>query len=65
MTAQTGRRLHAVWMLVWAAQMAVVAVVMWPWDWRAYLVEISLYANFASNWSGYSAERPSEVEVAS
>lgn len=61
MTPRTGRILHLAWMTIWAAQIITVAVVMWPWDWRVYLIEISLYANFASNWSGWSAERPKEI----
>jgi hypothetical protein len=41
--------------------MVIVFFLMWPPDWKMYLVEISLAANFIGHWSGLSAERPTEV----
>jgi hypothetical protein len=48
-------------MLFWGAQMVAVALLMWPPDWKMYLVEISLAANVISHAGGWSAERPTEV----
>jgi hypothetical protein len=60
MKPETGRRMHLGMMMFWGIQMVAVPFLM-PMDWRAYLLEISLYANFGTHWSGWSAERPSEV----
>lgn len=63
MKAQTHRRIHAGLMVFWAAN----AVLVWflPASWRIpYLVIVSIYANFVGHWSGYSAERPGELEEA-
>jgi len=57
---QTMRRVHLAMMACWAAQMVALPFVM-PLDWRIYVLELSLYANFATNWSGWSAERPTEI----
>lgn len=48
-------------MVFWAINMAGV----WFLPHRfqiPYLVGVSIYANFVGHWSGYSAERPSELE---
>lgn len=48
-------------MIFWAANL--IAVWFMPKEWRIpYLVIVSIYANFVGHWSGYSAERPSELE---
>lgn len=47
-------------MIFWGIQIILVAFLM-KWDWKMYLLEISLWANFASHWAGYSAEKPSPV----
>jgi hypothetical protein len=61
-SSKSGRRIHLLLMAFWGSQVIVVAVVTWPWDWKTYLLEISLYANFVGHWSGFSAERPTEIE---
>jgi 1,4-dihydroxy-2-naphthoate octaprenyltransferase len=60
--AKNARRMHLIGMAFWGLQMIAVAILMWPWDWRTYLLSMSLYANFVGHWSGYSAERPTEIE---
>lgn len=43
----------------------VNAIVVWfiPPSWRIpYLIVCSIYANFVGHWSGFSAERPTEIE---
>jgi hypothetical protein len=60
LSAHTGRLFHLGMMLVWLSQIVVVPFVIQGW--RLYLLEISLYANFVGHWSGWSAERPSEIE---
>lgn len=61
MTPRTARRIHLALMVFWGAQMVVVAVKTWPWDWRTYLLELSLAALFVGQWAGLSGERPTEV----
>jgi hypothetical protein len=56
---KSGRIAHALAMTFWAAQMVTVVFIIGGW--RLYLLEISLWANFASHWAGLSAERPSET----
>lgn len=46
-------------MAFWASQ--IIAVPFFVGGWKLYLLEISLYANFGTHWSGLSAERPSET----
>lgn len=61
MKSETARRVHLCGMVFWA----VNAVVVWfiPSAWRIpYLVVVSIYANFVGHWSGFSAERPTEIE---
>lgn len=61
MKPETGRRIHLAMMGFWA----INAIVVWfvPASWRIpYLVVVSIYANFVGHWSGWSAERPSEIE---
>jgi hypothetical protein len=60
MSPKGGRRLHFSMMAFWGVQMFVVLFVM-AFDWRLYLLELSLYANFVGHWSGWSAERPTEM----
>lgn len=60
MSPRAGRIMHATGMAFWAVQMAGAAFLM-PIDWRLYLLEISLAANFLTNLAGWSAERPTEV----
>lgn len=56
-----GRRLHFWLMMFWAANLGVVWLL--PESWRIpYLICVSIYANFVGHWSGWSAERPSEIE---
>ena len=61
MTPKQGRIFHATLAAFWTVQAVVVAYLMWPMDWKLYLVEISLWANIATHLSGYSAERPTEI----
>lgn len=60
MSPRKGRILHLAFAAFWAAQM-VGCVLLLPLDWRLYLLEISLWANFATHVAGWSAERPSEI----
>jgi len=61
MSSLIGRRFHKVLMIVWAAQLGLVWFL--PASFRIpYLMIVSIYANFVGHWSGWSAERPTEVE---
>lgn len=60
MTPQLGRRLHIAGMAFWGVQMVGVIPII-GMNWKLYLLEISLAANFISHWAGLSAERPSEI----
>jgi uncharacterized membrane protein len=62
MKATTAKRLHLLGAGFWFAQMVAIVYIMWPADWKMYLVEISLAANVISHLSGASAERPTKVE---
>ncbi len=43
----------------------LVGVWLLPEPWRIpYLICVSIYANFVGHWSGWSAERPTELEEA-
>lgn len=60
MSAHTGRRIHLALMLVWLFVGLPISFVLResvPW-----LVFISVYAVIVGHASGWSAERPSEVE---
>lgn len=57
---RTGRRVHLAGMAIWAAN-GIAAPFFVHKPWVLYLLEISIYANFVGHWSGFSAERPSEV----
>ena len=46
-------------MAFWGAQMIGCAILL-DYDWKLYLLEVSLWANFASHWAGWSAETPTE-----
>lgn len=55
------RKIHFGLMLFWLANIGLVWLL--PADARIpYLVVVSIYANVVGHWSGWSAERPSEVE---
>ena len=61
MTSKIGRRLHLALMGFWALNL--IAVWFMPEPLRIpYLMVVSIYANFVGHWSGWSAERPTEVE---
>ena len=63
MTSHNARRAHIFGMCLWLSQ--IIAVPFFVSGWKMYLLEISLYANFATHWSGLSAERPTEIEEGS
>lgn len=47
--------------MFWAVNLAAVWFI--PQSARiSYLIVVSIYANFVGHWSGWSAERPSEIE---
>ena len=61
MKAYKARKIHLIMMVFWV----INGIVIWfvPASWRIpYLVVVSIYANFVGHWSGYSAERPTEIE---
>ena len=61
MSASIGRKIHLWMMVFWAANLIVVWFL--PAGWRIpYLIVVSIYANFVGHWSGWSAERPTEIE---
>lgn len=60
MKAALARKFHLSLALIWLAN--IIAVPFFVNGWKMYLLEISLYANFVGHWSGYSAERPTEIE---
>jgi hypothetical protein len=60
MSPKIGRKIHLIMMAFWIIQLGVV------WFLPAYarvpyLIFVSIYANIVGHWSGWSAERPSEV----
>jgi hypothetical protein len=59
MTPQAGRRIHLALMALWVFPGLPVSYLLResvPW-----LVFLSVYAIIVGHWSGFSAERPSEV----
>lgn len=60
LSPKAGRRIHLALAGFWFAQMVACLVVV-DRDWKLYLLEISLWANFATHIAGWSAERPSEL----
>lgn len=61
MNAKTGRTIHKWMMAFWLGNLIGVWFI--PVSWRVqYIVLCSVYANFVGHWSGWSAERPSEIE---
>lgn len=61
MKSKSGRKLHLAMMTFWAINLVVVWFI--PLDLRiTYLIIVSIYANFVGHWSGWSSERPSEIE---
>lgn len=59
MSAATGRRIHLALMVVWLLVGLPVSYLLrqsLPW-----LVFLSVYAIVVGHWSGWSAERPTEV----
>lgn len=61
LTPEQGRMLHLIAAGFWTVNALAVVYLMWPPDWKMYLVEISLWANIATHLAGYSAERPTEI----
>lgn len=59
-TPKMGRWAHFTMMVFWLGNMVIVPF--YVHGWKLYLLEISQYANFVGHWSGWSAERPSEIE---
>lgn len=60
MSPEAGRQVHKWMMLFWATNF------IWVWFLTPsaripYLMVVSIYANFVGHWSGWSAERPTEV----
>jgi hypothetical protein len=61
-SAETGRKIHLTLMLLWTVVGIPISYLLKesvPW-----LVFLSVYAIIVGHWSGWSAERPSEVEEA-
>lgn len=59
MTPQTGRRIHLAALILWVVIGMPVSFLLRssvPW-----LVFLSVYAIVVGHWSGWSAERPTEV----
>lgn len=59
MTPAAGRRVHMALMLLWV--FAGIPVSFWLRQSVPWLVFLSVYAIVVGHWSGWSAERPSEV----
>lgn len=59
MTPRTGRRIHLALLAAWLLVGTPVSIVLRHSI--AWLVFLSVYAIVAAHWSGWSAERPSEV----
>lgn len=60
MRARTGRRIHLALMAIWIV--AGLPVSFWLRESVPWLVFLSVYAIIVGHWSGWSAERPNEVE---
>ncbi len=61
--AKSRRKIHLGLMALWFVQIGVVFVL--PTAWQVpYVIFCSVYANFATHWSAYSAETPVETEDA-
>lgn len=60
MSAATGRKIHLVLMLVWT--LVGIPISFYLRESVPWLVFLSVYAIIVGHWSGWSAERPSEVE---
>lgn len=61
MKAEKARKIHLAMMIFWGTNFV------WVWFLTPsaripYLMLVSIYANFVGHWSGYSAERPTEIE---
>ncbi len=61
MTSEHGRHVHLAMMVFWGCNLAFVWFLPEPLR-IPYLMIVSIYANFVGHWSGWSAERPTEVE---
>lgn len=59
MTPRTGRRVHLAAMTAWVVVGLPVSYLLR--DSLAWVVLLSVYAIIVGHWSGWSAERPSEV----
>ena len=59
MSPQTGRRVHLALLAIWLGPGLIASLILResiPW-----LVFLSVYAIVVGHWSGWSAERPSEI----
>jgi hypothetical protein len=59
MSPRAGRRIHLVMLALWVAVGLPVSYLLR--DSVAWVVALSVYAIIVGHWSGWSAERPSEV----
>lgn len=60
MSPKIGRKIHIIMMAFWAINLGAVWFI--PESLRIpYLMLVSIYANFVGHWSGWSAERPTEI----
>lgn len=68
MSSETGRKIHLTMMVFWAGNLPIVIVTyvffhhVWLEVSILYLALVSIYANFVGHWSGWSAERPTQIE---
>lgn len=60
MSAQTGRRIHLALLALWVLVGIPVSFALR--NSIAWIVFLSVYAIVVGHWSGFSAERPTEVE---
>lgn len=59
MTPETGRRIHLAMLLAWI--IVGIPISMWLRQSIPWIVFLSVYAIIVGHWSGWSAERPTEV----
>jgi hypothetical protein len=59
MSPQTGRRIHLTLLILWTV--VGIPVSYYLRNSIAWLVFLSVYAIIVGHWSGYSAERPTEI----
>jgi hypothetical protein len=58
-TPQTGRRIHLALLILWVVPGLPVSY--WLRESVPWLVFLSVYAIIVGHWSGWSAERPTEI----